>query len=166
MLFIFDSAFTKHKLLPFISLRIHYLDMMLNMSFIHFIYCLQFNVYLGPESPLDKKVDHRRHIVLWYWQHATNLAMVTVFIVCMSLVRVLVGVRGRAKQKRALTFYVFGQTRSKCSSSSTFPKSQSQKSLSVYGTPFDAPNITSSCELPHWNRARAFRSWMQLMSHK
>jgi hypothetical protein len=89
-----------------------------------------------------------------------------VFVVYMSLTRVLVWVRGRVKQNRSLTFYVFGQIRSKCSSSSTFPKSQPRQSLSVYGTPFHAPSIASSYVLPHRNQARAFRSWTQLMSHK
>jgi hypothetical protein len=74
--------------------------------------------------------------------------------------------RGRVEQKHSLTFYVFGQIRSKCSSSFTFPKSQPWQSLSVYGTPFHAPSTASSYMLPHWNRARAFRSWTQLMSHK
>jgi hypothetical protein len=77
-----------------------------------------------------------------------------------------VWVRGRVEQKRSLTFYVFGQIRSKCSSSSTFPKSQPQQSLSVYGTPFHAPSTTSSYVLPHQNQAKTFRSWTQLMSHK
>jgi hypothetical protein len=49
--------------------------------------------------------------------------MTTVFILYMSLARVLVWVRGRVEQKRSLTFCVFGQIRSKCSSSFTFPKS-------------------------------------------
>ncbi len=75
-------------------------------------------------------------------------------------------VKGRVEQKRSLTFCVFGQIRSKCSSSSTFPKSQPRQSLSVYGMPFHAPSTASSCVLPHRNRARAFRSWTQLMSHK
>jgi hypothetical protein len=74
----------------------------------------------------------------------------------MSSTRVLVWVRGRAKQKCSLTFCVFGQTRSKCSSSSTFPKSQPQQSLSTYGMPFHAPNTTLGYVLPHRNRARAF----------
>ncbi len=88
------------------------------------------------------------------------------FVVCMSSVRVLVWVRGKVKQKRSLTFCVFGQIRSKCSSSSAFPKLQLQQSLSVYGTPFHAPSTASSCVLPHRNRARAFCSWTQLMSYK
>ncbi len=62
-------------------------------------------------------VDHGGKIVLWYCQHATNLAKATVFVVCMSSARMLVWVRGRVEQKRSLTFYVFGQIRSKCSSS-------------------------------------------------
>jgi len=78
----------------------------------------------------------------------------------------LVWVKGRVEQKRSLTFCVFGQIRSKCFSSSTFPKSQLRQSLSVYGTPFHAPSIASSCVLPHRNWTRAFRSWIQLMSHK
>jgi hypothetical protein len=36
----------------------------------------------------------------------------------------------------------------------------------MYGTPFHALSTTSSCVLPHRNRARAFRSWTQLMSYK
>jgi len=75
-------------------------------------------------------------------------------------------VRGRVEQKRSLTLCVFGQIRSKCFSSSTFPKSQPRQSLSTYGTPFHTPSIASSCVLPHQNQARAFRSWTQLMSHK
>ncbi len=63
----------------------------LNVTFKLFIvYCLQFYVRLGPESPLDER----------YWQHATNLARATMFVVCMSLARVLVWVRGRTEQKR------------------------------------------------------------------
>jgi hypothetical protein len=96
----------------------------------------------------------------------TNLARATVFVVYMNSTKVLVWVSGKAKQKRSLTFWVFGQTRSKCSSSSTFPKSQPQQSLSAYGTPFHTPSTTSSYELPHQNRARTFCSWTQLMSHK
>jgi hypothetical protein len=84
----------------------------------------------------------------------------------MSSTRVLVWVTGRVEQKCSLTFCVFRQIRSKCSSSSTFPKSQRRQSLSIYGTPFHAPNTASSYVLPHWNRAKAFRSWTQLMSHK
>ncbi len=75
-------------------------------------------------------------------------------------------VKGKVEQKRSLTFCVFGQIRSKCSSSSTFPKSQPQQSLSMYGTPFHTPSTASSCVLPHRNRAKTFRSWTQLMSHK
>jgi len=78
----------------------------------------------------------------------------------------LVWMRGRVEQKRSLTFCVFGQLRNKCSSSSTFPKSQPRQSLSAYGTPFHAPSTASSCVFPHRNRAKAFRSWTQLMSHK
>ncbi len=36
-----------------------------------------------------RKVDHGGQIVLWYWQHATNLTRATVFVVCMSSARVL-----------------------------------------------------------------------------
>jgi len=89
-----------------------------------------------------------------------------VFVIYMSSTRVLVWVRGRVEQKRSLTFCVFGQMRSKCSSSSTFPKSQPQQSLSAYGTPFHAPSTASSYMLPNRNRARAFCNWTQLMSHK
>jgi len=124
--------------------------------------CLLFTVYnfcpFGTRKPIRRKVNHGGQIVLWYWQHVTNLAKATVFVVCMCSARVLVWVRGRVEQKRSLTFCVFGQIRSKCSSSSTFPKSQLQQSLSVYGTPFHAPNTASSCVLPHRNWARAFRS--------
>jgi hypothetical protein len=96
----------------------------------------------------------------------TNLAKATVFIVCMSSTRVLMWVRGRAEQKRSLTFCVFGQTRNMCFSSSTFPKLQPQQNLSTYGTPFHGPSTTLSCMLPHQNWAKAFCSWTQLMSHK
>jgi len=81
------------------------------------------------------------------------------FVVCMSSARMLVWVRGKVEQKRSLTFYVFGHIRSKCSSSSTFPKSQLRQSLFVYGMPFHAFSTTSSCVLPHRNWAKAFRSW-------
>jgi len=60
---------------------------------------------------IRRKVDHGGQIVLWYWQHATNLARATVFVVCMSSARVLVWVRSRVEQKRSLTFCVFGQIR-------------------------------------------------------
>jgi hypothetical protein len=97
--------------------------------------CLLFTVYnfcpFGTRKPIRRKVNHGGQIVLWYWQHVTNLAKATVFVVCMCSARVLVWVRGRVEQKRSLTFCVFGQIRSKCSSSSTFPKSQLQQSLSV-----------------------------------
>jgi len=42
----------------------------------------------GTKESIRRKVDHGGQIVLWYWQHATNLA--------------------RAKQKRSLIFCVFG----------------------------------------------------------
>jgi len=64
------------------------------------------------------KVDHGGQIIFWYWQHATNLAKATVFVICMSSAKVLVWVRGRVEQKHSLTFCVFGQIRRKCSSSS------------------------------------------------
>jgi hypothetical protein len=35
---------------------------------------------------IRRKVDHEGQIVLWYWQHATNLARATVFLVCTVLV--------------------------------------------------------------------------------
>ncbi len=114
---------------------------------ISLVYCLQFYVRLGPKSPLDE-----RQIVHQYWQHATNLAKVTVFVVYMSSTRVLVWVWGRAKQKRFLTFCVFRQTKNKCYSSSTFPKFpklQLRQNLFTYGTPFHTPNTTSSYALPH-----------------
>ncbi len=79
--------------------------------------------------------------------------MAIVFVVCMNLTKVLVWVRGRAKQKCSLTFCVFGQIRSKCFSSSTFPKSQPRQNLSANGMPFHAPSTTSSYVLPHRNRA-------------
>jgi hypothetical protein len=130
--------------------------------------CLLFTILhsFGIRESIRQKVDHGGQIVLWYWQHATNLAKATVFIVCMSSARVLVWVKGKVEQKHSLTFCVFRQIRSKCSSSFTFLKSQPQQSLSTYGTPFHAPSIASSYMLPHQNRARAFRSWTQLMSHK
>jgi hypothetical protein len=37
-----------------------------------------------------RKVDHGGQIILWYKQHVTNLARVTVFVVCMSSTKVLV----------------------------------------------------------------------------
>ncbi len=88
------------------------------------------------------------------------------FIVCMSSARMFMWVRGTVEQKRSLTFCVFGHIRSKCSSSSTFPKSQPRQSLSTYGTPFHALSTASSCVLSHRNRARVFHSWTQLMSQK
>ncbi len=75
----------------------------------------------GTKKSIRRKVDHGGQILLWYWQHATNLAKVIVFIVYMSSARVFMWVRGRAEQKRSLTFCVFGQTKNKCFSSSTFP---------------------------------------------
>jgi hypothetical protein len=124
------------------------------------IYCLLFTILrpFGTRESIKRKVDHGGQIVLWYCQHATNLAKATVFVVYMILARMLVWVRGRAEQKCSLTFCVFGQTKSKCSSSSTFPKSQPRQSLFAYGMPFHAPSITLSYVLPHRNRARAFRS--------
>jgi hypothetical protein len=92
--------------------------------------------------------------------------MATMFVICMNLARMVVCVRGRVEQKRSLTFYVFKQTKSKCFSSSTFPKSQPRQSLFAYGTPFHALSTTSSYVLPHWNWTRAFRTWTQLISHK
>ncbi len=47
---------------------------------------------------------------------------------------VRVGERGKAKQKHSLTFCVFRQTKNKCSSSFTFPKSQPRQCFSAYGT--------------------------------
>jgi hypothetical protein len=135
----------------FISFHNHYLSE--NFRILLFTILLPF----GTRESIRRKVDHGRQIVLWYWQHATNLARATVFVVYMSSTRVLVWVKGRVEQKHSLTFYVFGQIRSKCSSSSTFPKSQPRQSLFMYGTPFHAPSIASNCVLPHRNRARAFR---------
>ncbi len=121
--------------------------------------CLLFTILrpFGTKKSIRWKVDGQ--IVLWYWQHATNLAKATVFVVSMSSARLLVGVRGKAEQKRSLTFCVFGQARSRCFSSSTFPKSQLRQNLSVYGTPFHAPSTTSSCVLSHQNWARTFHNW-------
>jgi hypothetical protein len=99
------------------------------------VHCLLFTILhpFGTRKSIRRKADHGGQIVLWYWQHATNLAKATchatnlakatMFVVYMSSTRVLLWVRGKAKQKRSLTFCVFGQTRSKCSSSFTFPKS-------------------------------------------
>jgi hypothetical protein len=112
----------------------------------------------GTRESIRRKVDHGRQIVFWYWQHATNLAEAIMFIVYMNSRRVFMWVRGKAEQKHSLTFCVFGQVRSRCSSSSTFPKSQPQQSFSVYGMPFHAPNTTSSCVLSHRNWAIAFCS--------
>jgi hypothetical protein len=123
--------------------------------------CLLFTILrlFGTKKSIRWKVDHGGQIVFWYLQHATNLAKATMFVVSMSSIGLLVWVRGKAEQKRSLTFCVFGQARSRCSSSSTFPKSQLRQNFSTYGTPFHAPNTTSSCVLPHRNRARTFRSW-------
>jgi hypothetical protein len=47
----------------------------------------------GTRESIRQKVDHGGQIVLWYWQHATNLARLAraaMFVVCMSSVRVLV----------------------------------------------------------------------------
>jgi hypothetical protein len=128
------------------------------------VYCLLFLILrmFGTRESIRWKVDHVGQIVLWYWQHATNLAKATMFVVCMSSARVLMWVRGKAKQKCSLTFCVFRHTRNKCFSSSTFPKSQPRQSLLTYGTPFHAPNTTSSYMSPHSNRAKAFHSWTQL----
>jgi hypothetical protein len=68
-----------------------------------------------------------RTIVLWYWHHATNLAMATMFVVYMSSIRVLMEVSSRVEQKHSLTFCVFGQTKNKCFSSSTFPSHNPDK---------------------------------------
>jgi hypothetical protein len=131
-----------------------------NVNHLNLHVCILFIILcpFGTRKSIRRKVDHGGQIVLWYYQHATNLAKATVFIVYMSLARVFVWVRGMAEQKHPLTFCVFGQTRNKCSSSSTFPKSQLEQSLSAYGTPFHAPSTTSSCMLPHRNQARAFHN--------
>jgi hypothetical protein len=86
--------------------------------------CLLFTILcpFGTRESIRQKVDHGGQIVLWYWQHATNLARATVFVVCMSSARVLVWVRGRVEQKHSLIFCVFGLKKNKCFSSSTFPK--------------------------------------------
>ncbi len=70
--------------------------------------CLLFTILhpFGTRESIRRKVDCGGQIVLWYWQHATNFARATVFIVYMSATRMLVWVRGRAEQKRSLTFYI------------------------------------------------------------
>ncbi len=162
---IIKDLFETH-LLVFTEFKIVYLK----PFFLFFLYpiCLLFIILhpVGTRESIRWKVDHGGQIVLWYEQHATNLVRATMFVVCMSSTRMIVWVKGRVEQMRSLTFYVFVQARSKCSSSSTFPKSPPQQSLLTYGTPFHAPSTTSSCVLPHRNRAIAFRSWTQLMSHK
>jgi hypothetical protein len=62
----------------------------------------------GTRESIKCKVDHGGQIVLWYWQHATNLARATVFVVYMSSTKVLMWMKGKAEQKHSLTFYVFG----------------------------------------------------------
>jgi hypothetical protein len=37
---------------------------------------------------IRRETNHGGQIVLWYWQHATNLARVIVFVVCMSSARI------------------------------------------------------------------------------
>jgi nicotinamide riboside transporter PnuC len=71
-------------------------------------FCLLFTILHPFETreSIRRKVNHGGQIVLWYWQHATNLVKAIVFVACMSLARVLVWVRGRAEQKRSLTFCV------------------------------------------------------------
>jgi hypothetical protein len=66
--------------------------------------CLLFTILppFGIRKSIKWKVNHGGQIVLWYRQHATNLAK-TMFVVCMSSARVLVWVRGRAKQKCSLS---------------------------------------------------------------
>jgi hypothetical protein len=56
------------------------------------VYCLLFTILcpFGTRESIRRKVGHGGQIVLWYWQHATNLARATVFVVCMSSARVLV----------------------------------------------------------------------------
>ncbi len=66
---------------------------------IHFV-CLQFNVRLGTRESVRRKVNHGGQIVLWYWQHATNLARAIMFVVCMSSSRVLMWVRPSLKRRR------------------------------------------------------------------
>jgi hypothetical protein len=74
------------------------------------VYCLLFTILrlFGTKKSIRRKVDHGGQIVLWYWQHATNSAKATMFVVCMNLARVLVWARGRVEQKRSLTFCVIG----------------------------------------------------------
>ncbi len=76
----------------------------------NFVYRLLFTILrsFGTRESIRRKVNHGRQIVLWYWQHATNLARAIVFVVCMSPTRVLVWARGMVEQKRSLTFCVFG----------------------------------------------------------
>jgi len=146
---LFDVFQNNNQFQVFEKMKIMILGIGTNSEFV----CLLFTILhpFGTRESMRRKANHGRQIVLWYWQHVTNLAKVTVFIVCMNLTRVLVWVRGKAEQKRSLTFCVFGQTRNKCSSSSTFLKSQPRQSLSGYGMPFHAPNTTLSCVLPHRN---------------
>jgi hypothetical protein len=99
-------------------------EMAFEVLWLHSCIYLLFTIYnltfvWDQRESIRRKVDHGGQIVLWYWQHATNLARVS-----MSLARMLMWVKGRAKQKNFPTFCVFGQTRNKCSSSSTFPKLQ------------------------------------------
>ncbi len=70
------------------------------------VYYLLFTILrpFGTRESIRWKVDHGGQIVLWYWQHATNLARVTMFVVYMSAVKVLVWVRGKVEQKHSLTF--------------------------------------------------------------
>jgi hypothetical protein len=64
------------------------------------VYCLLFTILrpFGTKKSIRRKVDHRGQIVLWYWQHVTNLARVIVFVVCMSSTKVLVWVRRRSNK--------------------------------------------------------------------
>ncbi len=81
----------------------------MTMIFLQLINCLLYTILcaFGTRGSIKRKVDHGRQIVLWYWQHATNLARVTVFVVRMSSTRVLMWVRGKVEQKCSLTLWVF-----------------------------------------------------------
>jgi hypothetical protein len=54
-----------------------------------FVYCLLFTILcpFGTRESIRRTVDHGGQIVFWYWQHATNLARVTVSVICMSLAK-------------------------------------------------------------------------------
>jgi len=80
------------------------------LVFQSFCNCLLFTILcsFGTKESIKLKVDCGEQTVFWYSQHAINLVRMIVFVVCMSLTRVLVWVRGKVEQKRFLTFCVFG----------------------------------------------------------